>query len=156
VNRTIQAAGSATQGTAEDIAPSRWPVCPGRREEGSTLVETAIVLPTFFLMLFGFFNIMFVLFGYCDANYAANVAARYASLHSSTSANPATVASVKAVILANLYIPGGATPTLIVNYSGNGNTVGQPVGIGILYPAVPGMALKNENVTAQAFRYITH
>lgn len=152
----MRAGGSTAQGTAEDIALRHKPARRTRREDGSTLVEVAIVLPTFFLLLFGFFNIMFVLFGFCDANYAANVGARYASLHSSTSANPATVASVKAVILANLFIPGGATPTLIVNYSVNGNTVGQPVGIGILYQAVPGMALKNEYVTVQAFRYITH
>jgi Flp pilus assembly protein TadG len=152
----MRAAGSTVQGAAEDSTLRQKLFRGRRREEGSTLVEVAIVLPTFFLLLFGFFNIMFVLFGFCDANYAANVAARYASLHSSTSANPATVASVKAVIQANLYIPGGATPTLIVNYSGNGNTVGQPVGIGILYQAVPGMALKNESVTVQAFRYITH
>ncbi len=152
----MRAAESTVQGTAEDITLRQKLFRGRRREDGSTLVEVAIVLPTFFLLLFGFFNIMFVLFGFCDANYAANVAARYASLHSSTSAHPATVASVKAVIQANLYIPGGATPTLIVNYSGNGNTVGQPVGIGILYQAAPGMALKNESVTVQAFRYITH
>jgi hypothetical protein len=126
-----------------------------REESGATLIEMAVVLPTFFLLLFGFFNIAIALFGYCDASYAANVAARYASLHSLTSSSPATVASVKAVITASLYIPGGGTPTLIVSYSANGNIVGQPVGIGIVYPIGAGMALKNYSVTAQTFRYIT-
>jgi hypothetical protein len=126
----------------------------GREESGANLIEMAVVLPTFFLFLFGFMNIAIALFAYCDASYAANVAARYASLHSLTSSSPATVASVKAVITANLYIPGGGTPTLIVNYSQNGNSVGQPVGIGIVYPIAPGLALKGYSVTAQAFRYI--
>jgi Flp pilus assembly protein TadG len=127
-----------------------------REESGATLIELAVVLPTFFLLLFGFMNVAIALFAYCDASYAANVAARYASLHSLTSSSPATIASVKAVIMASLYIPGGGTPTLIVDYSnGTGNYIGQPVGIGIVYPIAPGVALKNYSVTAQTFRYIT-
>jgi Flp pilus assembly protein TadG len=131
-------------------------ISASREESGANLIEMAVVLPTFFLLLFGFMNIAIALFAYCDASYAANVAARYASLHSLTSSSPATVASIKAVMLANLYIPGGGTPTLIVNYSqGTGNYVGQPVGLGIVYPIAPGLALKGYSVTAQAFRYIT-
>lgn len=124
-------------------------------EGGQTLIETAIVLPTFCLMLFGFFNVMLVLFGYCDANYAAGAAARYASLHSATSDNPASVSDVQAVAMANLYIPGGAPPALSVTYTGNGNLVGEPVDVAIVYQAVPGMALHNFQISAKAFRYIT-
>ena len=127
----------------------------GPREDGGSLVEMAIVLPTFFLLLFGFFNIAFVMFGIADINYAANMTARYASLHSNSSLSPATVADVKAYAVANLYLPGSDTAGVIVNYSTLGNTVGQGVGIGIYYNAAPGMALKNFTVTAQAFRYIT-
>jgi len=133
-----------------------------REEDGQTLVEMGFVLPTFFLMLFGVFQFMFILFGFCDANYVANLTARYASLHSATSPSPASVATIQAYAKSNLIVPGGATPTVIVNYSGPGggsagsNNVGQAVGIGILYSAAPGMAFRSYNVTAQAFRLIIH
>lgn len=128
-----------------------------RAEHGGTLIEMAVVLPTFFLMLLGFFNFMFVLFAICDVNYAATTGARYASLHSLTSANPASVTDVQNVIKANLFTLAGNTPTIIVDYSkGTGNYVGQPVGIGVVYAAPNGVGLKNFYITAQAFRIITH
>jgi Flp pilus assembly protein TadG len=128
-----------------------------REEDGATLIETSLVLPPFFFLLFGLFNVSLLLFGFCNASYAANAAARYASLGSATSGNPATVVSVESVITASLYIPGGSAPALTVDYSrGTGNFVGQPVVVGISYQAAPGMAWRSFVVSAQAVRYITH
>jgi Flp pilus assembly protein TadG len=125
-----------------------------RDEHGGTLIEMAIVLPTFFLMLFGYFNFAVVLFEYCNANYAARVGVRYAALHSNSSLNPATTTSIEAVIGANLWLPPSVTPHYIVNRPG-GNIVGQPVGIGVFFTSPSGMALKNYSVSAQSFRLIT-
>jgi Flp pilus assembly protein TadG len=128
----------------------------GPREDGGTLVEIAVVMSAFTLFLFGFFNVCFDVFEYASANYAAGMGARYASLHSNTSVNPATTSQVKAIVLQNMFLPPGVNPTVFVQYTQSGNVIGQPVGIGVVYPALPGIAIPNFYVSVQAFRYITH
>ncbi len=96
-----------------------------RKEHGSFLIEAAIVLPLFFILLFGIFSYSLILFGRGNAICAANQAARYAALHSSTALAPSTTSSIKSVATAYL---GSFTPANTVTVSTpSGNIVGGTV-----------------------------
>ena len=73
-------------------------------QDGQAVIETAVVLPLFFLCVMGIFELAMMMFSFCSANYAAREAARYASIHSSTSLSPASVASVTAEVNNNLWL----------------------------------------------------
>jgi Flp pilus assembly protein TadG len=123
---------------------------------GSTALETALVLPTFFLLVFGLFYFSIVLFGFCNATFASRAAARYACLHSSTSLAPATTASVQAV--ASPYLPGAplATTTVLPTWSPS-NTVGGTVTVSItlVYSVgIPFTTLRSITVGSTAQRTI--
>jgi hypothetical protein len=60
----------------------------GGRQDGSSLIEVAVVMPPFFLLLYGIVAFAIALNGFASATYGAREAARYCSLHSSTSLVP--------------------------------------------------------------------
>jgi hypothetical protein len=111
----------------------------GGNQAGSTLIETALMLPLFFMLLFGVFKFAQISFGYNNASYAVHVAARYASLHSSTSVVPATSATVLKIITPYMYAiganqaPPGCGNCFALGYSGtqNGNVIGNKVTVTI-------------------------
>ena len=51
------------------------------QQRGTAMMEMALILPIYFLMVYGVFLMCFVLFGYCNATYASRIAARYGALH---------------------------------------------------------------------------
>jgi len=125
-------------------------------ELGSTVLETALVLPPFFLLLFGLFSFSLALFGYCNATFSCRAAARYASLHSSTSLSPCTTASVTAVITPYLAVTPGATATVTPAWP-SGNTVGNTVTVSVklVYSVgIPFSTLKTLTVGSTAQRTI--
>jgi len=125
-------------------------------ELGSTVLETALVLPPFFMLLFGLFNFSIVLFGYCNATFSSRAAARYASLHSSTSLSPCTTASVTAVITPYLAVTPGAAATVTPAWP-SGNTVGNTVTVTVklVYSVgIPFSSLKTVTVGSTAQRTI--
>ncbi len=142
--------------------------CGEQGEQGSTVIETAVVLPTFLLLLFGFFEYSFGLTAYMNATYAARVGARYASLHSLSSGSPATQDQVKSVVLSQLFVPGAATMitagNIIVDYgdrmgstAGAGNYQGDLVGVGIIWYQkfdLPFLPSKSIYIATQAYRVI--
>jgi len=101
-----------------------------RRDEGQTLIEMAVTLPVFMMLLCGIASFAIVLFGWCNITYGARAAARYASIHSNTSLVPATTATVTAVVTPFLYAvaTGGATTT--VTYL-PANTIGAKVSVNV-------------------------
>ncbi len=58
-----------------------------RREDGNSLIETALILPVLFLMIFGF---SLMIFRIGNTNFASRAALRYSTLHSATSYSAAT------------------------------------------------------------------
>jgi len=94
------------------------------------LLETALVLPVFFLLLFGLFYFSIALFGFCNATYASRAAARYASLHSSTSLSPCTTASVQSVVAPYLAVTPAATSTVTTVWTAS-NTIGSTVSVSV-------------------------
>ena len=102
------------------------------RQEGSGLIEVAVVLPVFCLLLFGIFAFSMAMVSYLSATYWLREAARYAGMHSLTSISPASPAYLSNLVTSNIFLPGGTTPTVTVNYvyyvgAANGNYVGNGV-----------------------------
>lgn len=91
------------------------------------MLEVALVMPVFLLMIFGAMQFAIVLFGYCNGSYAVRNAARYASVHSGTSMSPATVATVQQAITPLLWM---GAPVVTVSWP-SGNTIGAPVRISL-------------------------
>ncbi len=103
-------------------------------QRGGTLIEMTIVLPIFFLLLFGIFEFSIILCGYCSATFACRAGTRFASVRSSTSIVPATTASVTSAVTAQVWAPSG-TITVTPTWP-SGNTVGNTVNVAvtIVYP----------------------
>ncbi len=107
------------------------------REEGSTLIEAALVLPIVFLLTFGFVQICLILMGIGTTNYASRVALRYASMHSNESDAPQTTQQLTTMV--NSYVLRYPSNTVTVSqqfYVGVGMTspygTGNHVGLGVI------------------------
>jgi Flp pilus assembly protein TadG len=99
---------------------------------GSSMVETALVLPAFCLLLFGIFSFSMLLISYLSATYCLRQAARYGGLHSLTSTSPASINYLTNLVTSSIFLPSATAPTITVSYvnyfSGvNGNYVGNAV-----------------------------
>jgi Flp pilus assembly protein TadG len=130
-----------------------------RDQNGQAVIETAVVLPLFFLCVVGIFEFGLTMFSYCSATYAAREAARYASMHSSSSLSPATVASVTAVVRANLWTDASSTPAVVVCWGGGcsnpaNNLVGNLVGVGVVWWNPPFLKENTKLFSAQAYRIV--
>ena len=105
-----------------------------RNDDGATLVEIAVTLPIFFLLVFGLINFALVMFGFCNISYASRAAARYACLHSATSSPDTTVAqatttantatTISTLVGRFIYAYPSNTYSSSLTYSGSGNQVG--------------------------------
>jgi len=133
-------------------------------QRGSVLVETALVLPMFFALLFGTMEIAIMLCEYCSANFACREAARYASVHSTTSENPATTAGIQAIVTENLIQFNSSTPTITVCYgtptpcASASNAVGNMVGVGVSWSeSVPWLThgATTISLSAQSYRVVS-
>ena len=125
-------------------------------KRGNTLVEVAIILPTLFLFLLGLFSFSIVLFGYCNATYASRAAARYASLHSSTSLAPSDTAAVQYVATQYLWASPSGAVTITPTWS-PANTTGSTVTVAVkvVYPvSVPLLTLHQITVSSTAQRTV--
>ena len=105
-----------------------------RQESGATMVEIAVTLPIFSLLLFGLINFALVIFGFCNVTYASRFAARYASLHSSTSQVPATTTSVQSIVAPFIFQYPANTSSTTLFYvqqyaASNGNLIGNAAGV---------------------------
>jgi len=124
---------------AENVPPQGLAPSLAKDQHGNTLVEMAIVLPCFFLLLFGLFQFAQICYGYNAANYAVREATRYASLHSLNSVSPATFTSIENLVVpymagngAKLSPANCPTSCFSVTYSGTqtpGNTVTVAAGL---------------------------
>ena len=112
----------------------RWAGLAGE-EAGAAALEMAIVLPVFFLLLFGLISFSLMLVGYGSATYASRSAARYASLHSSTSLAPASGATIQSYVLPLLIATPTSGATVTSTYAPS-NTVGGTinVSVSVTYP----------------------
>ncbi len=134
-----------------------------KAESGQTAVEMAVVLPTAFLLLFGSIQYSITLFTYCNVTYACRNAARYASVRSSSSLSPATVAQVQSVVTSSLFLNTSITPTVAVTYltptlATGTDTVGDFVEVSASWNQtilVPFLSHQSVSVGTRAYRMIT-
>ena len=76
------------------------------QEKGAAMVEVALVLPIFLLVIVGTVQFCILLFGYCSATYACAIAARYIAVHGSGSVSPcASLSVLKSVVTPYLWGP---------------------------------------------------
>jgi Flp pilus assembly protein TadG len=116
----------------------------------------AVLLPVFFLLLFGLFNFSIILFGYCNAGFAARLGARYASLHSSTSLAPCTSSAITSIVTPYLWA-GTQNQVTVATIWAPGNTVGSTVSVSvtIVYPtAIPFFSITRVTVGSTAQRTV--
>ena len=78
-----------------------------RKQRGAAMIEMALVLPVYFLLVYG---VLEMCFGYCNATYACRQAARYASIHGTGSTYQCTLTDLQSV--AKTYLWGTPTPTI--------------------------------------------
>jgi Flp pilus assembly protein TadG len=99
------------------------------RDSGQSLIEVALILPVFFLLIFGFIDFCLILFSMGNANFASRAALRYVSTHSSTSYFPETQQGLNNIVAPFMLNYPNNTYSVNVNYydvGGNGaaNVVG--------------------------------
>jgi Flp pilus assembly protein TadG len=117
---------------------------------GSGLVETAVVLPIFIAIVFGISQYAIVMLTYCNATYACRLASRYASMHSSASLAPDTVAQIQGLVTSRLFVSSAITPTVSVAYytptlSAGTNVVGNVVQVTVTWSQTLKLAFMSSN-----------
>ena len=91
-------------------------------DSGQTIIELAIGVSAFLLMVFGFIQFCLVVFGMGNANFASRAALRYAELHSNSSYKPTTQADLNNIVSAFIIPYPSNTWSVSSNYIG-GNSV---------------------------------
>jgi Flp pilus assembly protein TadG len=99
-----------------------------REETGSELVENALVLPLYLMLIFGITSFAILFFAYGNATFASRTAVRYAVVHSSTSLAPCNAAILQNIVNPLLWgaPSGGVVVTSLWNSS---NTIGNVVSV---------------------------
>lgn len=116
----------------------------------------ALALPVFFLLIFGLFNFAIVLYGYGNATFACRVAARFASMHSSTSIAPCSSSSITSLVTPYLFTVAQDQVSVATSWP-SGNTVGNTVtvSVSVVYPiGIPYFSLSQITVGSTAQRTI--
>jgi Flp pilus assembly protein TadG len=133
-------------------------------DSGSALLEMAVSLPLFLLVVFGLFEYSIVLFTYCNATYACRNSARYASMHSSSSLSPASVSQIQTMTKSLLFLSSALTPTVNVSYlnlttgATATNTVGNVVEVTVSWTQtvkVPFGLSQSVSVATQGYQIIS-
>ena len=129
-----------------------------KRERGSTLVELTICLVAFLLLTLGAMEMGYAVYGYNFCSYAAQDAARWASVHGSQSSTPATASSVTSYVTAEAV--GLSSSNLSVNTTWSpDNNPGSTVTVTVSYTVQPlaGLAIPQSfNVGSTAQFVINH
>jgi Flp pilus assembly protein TadG len=142
--------------------PTRKSLRQARGERGSGLIEFALVLPVLFLVLFGIFAFSMAMASDLSATYSLRMAARYASVHSLTSVNPASTAYLSNLVNSSLFLPQGSSPTVSVSYvsflgAASGNYVGNAIILTVAWSQSINVPLYSKVLpfTNQTYRMIT-
>ncbi len=123
------------------------------RQKGSAMIEYALVLSVFFMLIWGFIQFSLILFGFNNATYASRIAIRYAVVHGSTATYTCTSTDISNIITPLLWgAPSGGT-TIVTTWNPN-NTPGSTVSIKVAIqymPAIPFFPRKAFTVGTTAY-----
>ena len=106
----------------------------GRR--GSTMLEGALVMTTFVILLVGAMDFGRLGFAYSSVTYAAHQAARFAATNGSSSGHAASAATIQANADSNLIGLNAGTLTVSVTWTPNNNP-GSQVQVAVSYGFQP-------------------
>lgn len=122
-------------------------------ELGQSLIELALVLPVFLLMIFGFINFAMVMYGLSNATYASRMLIRYACVHSSTSYTPITTAAIANYIAPYMNNFPSNTYTATTSWSSGAPAVGSSISVTLsitYHVTLPGFTLSPLTVSTSA------
>ncbi len=126
-----------------------------RDQSGQNLLELACAVPVFFLLLFGIVGFAIILFDWENVNFACKQAARYASVHSSTSLSPCNSTQVAAIV-SQFQMASPRSSNISVSWP-TGNTIGGTVTVSVnaTYPiSIPFSNVSTVAINASAQRTI--
>jgi len=134
-----------------------------RSDGGSVVLEMAVALPAFMMLMIGTLQLAIVLLTFCNATLACSQAARYASLHSSTSVSPASTSQIQSFVTSKLFIGKSITPTVNVLYTtasqgAGSNVIGNMVTVSVSWNqsiSIPFASKYSFSVGSQDIRVIT-
>jgi Flp pilus assembly protein TadG len=121
-------------------------------QSGAAMIEMALVLPIYFLLVYGVIQICFVLFGFCNATYACRVAARYAAVNGTGNTYQCTATDVKNVATPYLWGAPKTGTTITTTWSPDNNPGSKvTVTIVLVYPtAIPFSKMNTISVGASS------
>ncbi len=126
------------------------------KQRGTAMVEMALILPVYFLLVYGTIQFCWVMFGYCNATYACRQAARYAAVHGTGAPYTCTSTDVKNV--ASQYLWGAPKNGITINSSwpsGNSPNHYLTVTISLVYPTgIPFSSISSIIVGTSATEWI--
>ncbi len=117
-----------------------------RRQSGSALVELSLCLMGFILLTLGAMDFCWGVYAYNFCSYAAQDAARWASVHGSLSASPASITDVQNYVKAEAVALNSSNLTITPCWSGDcavgapqsgENSPGQTVSVSVQYQIQP-------------------
>ena len=103
-----------------------------RSQAGNTMVETALVITCYLMIVFGIIEFSQATFAWNFVSYAARNATRYASVHGATSQTIATAQSVTNVVLAQAVALNTSNLTVSTTWTPN-NQPGSTVQVKVSY-----------------------
>jgi Flp pilus assembly protein TadG len=132
-------------------------------QRGDSLIETAVVLPFFLMVFLGISQYSLVLLNYCSVTYACRQAARYASMHSTSSLAPDTVSQIQGMVTSKIFLDPGIMPTVSVNYytqalAPGSNVIGNVVSVSVTWNQTLKLAFLNTSsftISTQNYKIIT-
>jgi len=106
------------------------------RQRGTAMVEYAFALSIFFMLVYGFVQFAFILFGFNNATYASRIAVRYAVVHGSTATYTCTATDISNIITPLLWGAPTGGATIVTTWSPN-NTPGSTVSVKVAVQYTP-------------------
>jgi Flp pilus assembly protein TadG len=106
------------------------PVSEQRRsgQGGSAIIEYALVLSVFFILIYGFLQMCLILFGFNNVTYASRIAVRYAVVHGSTASYTCTSTDISNIVTPLLWGAPSGGSTIVTTWTPN-NSPGSTVSI---------------------------
>lgn len=131
----------------------------GRGQRGNAMLELALSFLGFLMLTLGTMEFAWGVYAYNFCSYAAQDAARYASVNGSLANPAATQDSIAAYVQNEAVALNTSNLTTTASWANNSNVAGSTVSVTVSYVIVPlvGLALKqNLTVSSTADYVITH
>lgn len=131
----------------------------GRGQRGNAILELALCFLGFLMLTLGTMEFAWGVYAYNFCAYAAQDAARYASVNGSLASSPATQASISSYVQNEAVGLNTSNLTTTASWKNNSNVAGSTVTVTVQYVITPlvGLAMKqNLTVSSTADYVITH